>query len=89
MLFLWCLVMFKGTPRSLVDQITPSQSLSNHLVYLSPVRYSTDIAVVNPDISLNLSGEMIVPFFLLLRIIFVNGIKFHTSFTTPVDGIFQ
>lgn len=60
-----------------------------HLVNLTPIGQSANVAVVNEKICLYLAGEMVVIFDLLFRIIFVNGVKLDTALTTPVDGVLE
>ena len=60
-----------------------------HLVNLTPIGQSANVAVVNEKICLYLAGEMVVIFDLLFRIIFVNGVKLDTALTTPVYGVLK
>lgn len=61
----------------------------DHLVYLSPIGQSANVAVVNEKICLYLAGEMVVIFDLLFRIIFVYGVKLYSALTTPVYGVLE
>lgn len=60
-----------------------------HLVNLTPIGQSANVAVINEKICLYLAGEMVVIFDLLFRIIFVNGVKLDTALTTPVYGVLK
>ena len=81
--------MFETSAGCLGDEVLPSEALRDHLIDLSPVGNATDVAVVDPHIGLDLTREVIVPFYFLLGIVLVDGIKLHTALTAPVDGIFK
>ena len=56
---------------------------------MSPVGNATDVAVVDPNISFDLTREVIVPLYFLLGIVLVDGIELYTALTTPVDSIIE
>ena len=82
-------MVFETSAGGLGDEVLPSEALRDHLIDLSPVGNAADVAVVNPDIGLDLTREVIVPFYFLLRIVLVDCIELHTALTTPVDGIIE
>lgn len=81
--------MFETSTGGLGDEVLPSQTLRDHLIDLSPIGNATDVTVVDPNISFDLTREVIVPFDFLLGVVLVDCIELHTALTTPVDGIFK
>ena len=64
--------------------------LLDHAVNGAPVGQPSDVTVVDEQIDLELSGEMVVVLHAaFLGIIPVHGIKLHPSFLTPVHCIFE
>ena len=47
----------------------------------------SDVAIINKDVGINLSGNFRVPFF--FGIVFVNGIEFNSSFSAKQNGVIQ
>lgn len=71
------------------DEVFPCEALRDHLIDLPPVGNATDVTIINPDIGLDLTRKMVVPFYFLLRIVLVDCIELYTALTAPVDGIFK
>ena len=59
------------------------------VVYLSPVGKSTDATVIDEIISLDLTTEVIVVFYLFLGIIAVYGPELYASLAAPVYSILK
>ena len=82
-------MVFETSAGCLGDEVLPGKALRDHLIDLSPIGNATDVAVVNPNIGLDLTREVIVPFYFLLGVVLVDGIELHTALTAPVDSIFK
>ena len=63
--------------------------VGNNPVHGSPVRKTTDIAVVDEDVHLQLAREVIVVICGLFGVIAVDSIELHSSLTTPFHGLVE
>ena len=72
-----------------ISQILIRQALADHLVNHAPIRKATQVSIIDKDIRLQLTAEMIVPVLLLFRIIAVHRIKFQSSFPTKGQRLVQ
>lgn len=71
------------------QEVFECDAVVNHLVNESPVGESSNVAVVNPHVGLDLARETFVPFSFFLGIVFVDCPEFNAAFPTPVDGVFE
>ena len=81
--------MFETSAGGLGDEVLPCETLRDHLIDLSPVGNAANVTVIDPDIGLDLTREVIVPFYFLLGVVLVDCIELYTALTAPVDGIFK
>ena len=72
-----------------VHQILVGETMMNHLVNGSPIGQSTQIAVVDPQVGLELSGETMVVFLLFFGIVAIHGIEFQSPAPAKLDGLVE
>ena len=77
------------TSGSLIEKIVPRAVVGNHAIDGAPVGKSTEVAVVDEDIGLQLSAEMLVVPYRLLGIVLVDSVKLNTTLAAPVDSLVQ
>lgn len=80
---------FLACTKAFLDDGAVAFSLTDDLVNLSPVRESTDIAVINEIVGFQLAGEVVVVLKTLLWIVFVDSPELHASFFAPIHCLLQ
>ena len=81
------IVLFTGD--GLVDELLPLDTIMDHAVDGAPIGETTEVAVIDEDIDLQLATEVVVVGEGLLRIVTIDGIELDAAFTTPVDGLIE
>ena len=77
------------TSDSLVNELTPCGAMTDHLVDGAPIGETSNVAIVDEDISFELAAELIIVFECLFRVVTIDGIELDASFAAPVDGILE
>lgn len=54
---------------------------------VGPRGYPSDVAVINKDVGVDLSGNFRIPFF--FGVVFIDGIEFDSPFSAKKDGVIQ
>jgi len=84
--FLWMVILIEFS-KPFTDNVGQRHMVGNHAVNRSPVGNTTNISIVDEHVNFELSGEVVVVFSCFFWIVAVDGIEFHTTFSTPVHGI--
>ena len=73
----------------LVEEMVPLLLAGDHPVDGAPVGQTTEVAVIDEHIGLQLAREVRIVVGGLLGVVAVGGIELHTALTAPLEGILQ
>jgi len=80
-------VLFAGD--GFVDDLIPLDTVVDHVVDGAPVGETTEVAVVDEDVDLELATEVVVVGEGLLGIVAVDGVELYAALTAPVDRLVE
>ena len=80
-------VLFTGD--GLVDEVLPLNTIMDHAVDGTPVGKTTEVAIVDKYIDLQLATEVVVVGEGFLGIVAIDGIELDASLPTPVDRLIE
>ena len=72
-----------------MDLLLPGLVVGDHLVDGAPVGEATKVTVIDEDISLELTGEVLIMTGILLGIVTIHRPELNAAFPTPLDSFLQ
>ena len=82
-------IVVDTTRVSLLDEMVPLLAVADHTIDGAPVGQSTQAAIIDKEVGLELTREMGVVFEGLLGIVAVHGIELHAALAAPAQGSIQ
>ena len=70
----------------LVDEVAPLLATADHAIDGAPVGESTDVAVVDEEVGLQLAREVGIVVGGLFRVVTIGGIELYATLTAPFEG---
>ncbi len=73
----------------LVEDVMPGVAVFDHLVDDTPVGETSEVAVVDEDVDLELAGEVGVVVPGLLGVVAVDGVELEAAVSAPLNGVVE
>ena len=78
-----------GTGIGFVEEMTPLLAMGYHPVDGAPVGETTDVAVVDEEVGLQLAGEVGIVVCGLLGVVAVGCVELYAALAAPLEGLLQ